>query len=149
MNRLARFRLVALLAIAAVMAGCATGPKFTETSSTMPTVKAGEGRIFFYRSSSMLGAAVQPDVRLNGEVVGPSKPGGFFYVDRPAGSYSAAASTETEKTVTFQLDAGETKYIKMTPQFGVVVGRVVLSVESPQTARTELSSLSYVGTAKR
>jgi len=149
MNCLARFRLVVLLAIAAVITGCATGPKFAETSSSMPSVKAGDGRIFFYRSNSMLGAAIQPDVRLNGEVVGPSKPGGFFYVDRPAGSYSAATSTETEKTVSFQLDAGESKYIKMTPQFGVLVGRMVLSVESAQTGRTELASMSYVGTSKK
>jgi starvation-inducible outer membrane lipoprotein len=78
MTFLARFRFVALLALAAVLAGCATGPKFAETSSSMPAVKAGDGRIFFYRSSSMMGAAIQPDVRLNGEVVGPSKPGGFF-----------------------------------------------------------------------
>lgn len=149
MNRLARFRLLALLAFAAVLTGCATGPKFADTSSSMPAIRSGEGRIFFYRSASMLGAAIQPDVRLNGEVVGPSKPGGFFYVDRPAGSYSAATSTETEKTVSFQLDAGESKYIKMTPQFGVVVGRMVMSVESASTARTELTSMSYVGTAKK
>jgi len=145
----ARFRLVALLAIAAVVTGCATGPKFSETSASMPAVKAGDGRIFFYRSNSMLGAAIQPDVRLNGEVVGPSKPGGYFYVDRPAGAYSAATSTETEKTVSFRLDAGENKYIKMTPGFGVVVGRMVLSVEPAQTAQTELATMSYVGMAKK
>ena len=149
MTLLARFRLVALLAFAAVITGCATGPKFSDTASSMPALKAGDGRIFFYRSNSMLGAAIQPDVRLNGEVVGPSKPGGFFYVDRPAGSYSAATSTETEKTVSFQLDAGESKYIKMTPGFGVVVGRMVMSVESAQTARPELESMSYVGMAKK
>ena len=145
----ARFRLVVLLAIAAVITGCATGPKFAETASSMPALKAGDGRIFFYRSNSMVGAAIQPDVRLNGEVVGPSKPGGFFYVDRPAGAYTAATSTETEKTVSFQLDAGESKYIKMTPGFGVVVGRMVMSVEPAATARTELASMSYVGSAKR
>ena len=149
MNCLARFRIVALIAIAAVITGCATGPKFADTASSMPAIKAGDGRVFFYRSNSMLGAAIQPDVRLNGEVVGPSKPGGFFYVDRPAGAYSAATSTETEKTVTLQLDAGESKYIKMTRGFGVVVGRMIMSVEPAQTARTELASMSYVGAAKK
>ena len=147
-HRLARFRVVALLALAAVITGCATGPKFAETSSSMPAVTSGEGRIFFYRSNSMVGAAIQPDVRLNGVVVGPSKPGGFFYVDRPAGSYVASSSTETEKTLSFTLQPGETKYIKMTPGFGVVVGRMVLSVEPAQTARTELASMSYVGATK-
>jgi hypothetical protein len=37
----------------------------------------------------------------------------------------------------------------MSPQFGIVVGRIVLSVESGQTARTELASMSYVGAPKK
>jgi hypothetical protein len=93
----------------------------------------------------MFGAAIQPDIRLNGQVVGESKPGGFFFVDRPAGSYIAAASTETEKTLSFALDAGETKYVRSTPSLGVMVGRVVLALETPEKAKEELSSLSYTG----
>jgi hypothetical protein len=78
-------------------------------SSSIPTLRPGEGRIFFLRSSSLLGAALQPDIRLNGQVIGASKPGGFFYVDRTAGRYIASTATETAKTVTFALDPGETK----------------------------------------
>ena len=105
--------------------------------------------MFFYRPSSMVGAAIQPEVRLNGVVVGASKPGGFFYIDRPAGSYTAAASTETEKNVQFDLDAGENKYIKMSMQMGLLVGRVAFTVESPEAAEAELKSLSYTGSAAK
>lgn len=139
-----RFALAAALAGAAVLTGCASGPKFSEMSNTIPAVKAGEGRVYFFRSDSMLGAAIQPDIRLNNEVVGSSKPGGFFYVDRPAGSFSAAASTETEKTVSFTLDAGETKYVRTSPTFGVLVGRIVLQLEEPAKAQAEVEKLSYV-----
>ena len=146
----ARFRVRALVATFALvaLAGCASGPKYSEQAASMPSVKPGEGRIFFYRESSMVGAAIQPDIRLNGEVVGSSKPGGYFWVDRPAGQYTAAASTETEKTASFALAAGETKYIKGSPQMGLMVGRIVLSVESPDTARPALMSLSYTGAPK-
>jgi hypothetical protein len=139
-----RFVLAAALAGAAVLTGCASGPKFSEMSNTIPAVKAGEGRVYFFRSDTMFGAAIQPDIRLNNEVVGSSKPGGFFYVDRPAGSFSAAASTETEKTVSFTLDAGETKYIRSSPSFGVLVGRIVLQLEEPAKAQAEVEKLSYV-----
>lgn len=139
-----RFVLAAALVGAAVLTGCASGPKFSEMSNTIPAVKAGEGRVYFFRSDSMLGAAIQPDIRLNNEVVGSSKPGGFFYVDRPAGSFSAAASTETEKTVSFTLDAGETKYVRTSPTFGVLVGRIVLQLEEPAKAQAEVEKLSYV-----
>ena len=107
-----RIVLSALVLAGAFLAGCASGPKFSEVSSSILPIPAAEGRIYFFRSSSMMGAALQPDIRLDGEVVGSSKPGGFFYVDRPAGSYTAAAATETEKTITFDLAAGETKYLR-------------------------------------
>ncbi|KQV53529.1 hypothetical protein ASC95_07495 [Pelomonas sp. Root1217] len=139
-----RFVLAAAIAGTAILTGCASGPKFAEMSKTIPTLKAGEGRVYFFRADSMLGAAIQPDIRLNNEVVGSSKPGGFFYVDRPAGSFAAAASTETEKTVSFSLDAGETKYVRSSPTFGVLVGRIVLQLEEPAKAQAEVEKLSYV-----
>lgn len=49
---------------------------------------------------------------MNNEVVGRSVPGGFTYVDRPPGKYVVTTTTEVENAVTFQLAAGESKYIK-------------------------------------
>ena len=138
-------RLVTLFGVALLAVGCASGPKYSEMAAKMPNLKPGDGRVYFYRESSMMGAAVQPDIRLNGQVVGTSKPGGYFYVDRPAGTYVAAASTETEKTASFTLDAGETKYLKSAPSFGLVVGRIVITLESADKAKTELASLSNTG----
>lgn len=130
-----------------LMAGCASGVKHSEMASSMPTLKQGEGRVYFMRSASMFGAAVQPDIRLNGEVVGESKPGGFFFVDRPAGKYVASSSTETEKTLSFALDAGETKYVRTYPSMGFAVGRVILELETPEKARAALADLAYTGDA--
>ncbi len=137
------------LALAAVfLAGCAaTGAKYEEAAKSMPTVKTGEGRVYFLRSSSMFGAAMQPEIRLNGQVVGASKPGGYFYVDRPAGNYSASTQTEAEKTLSFSLDSGETKYVRSSPAMGLIVGRVNLDLEKPEAAMTELKTLSYTGPA--
>ena len=139
-----RFVLAAALVGTAVLTGCASGPKFADMSSTIPAIKANEGRVYFFRSDTMFGAAIQPDIRLNNEVVGSSKPGGFFYVDRPAGSFSAAATTETEKTLSFTLDAGETKYVRTSPSFGILVGRIQLQLEEPAKAQAEVEKLSYV-----
>jgi hypothetical protein len=138
-------KLAAAGACAVVLAGCASGIKHKDMESSIPSLKAGDGRIYFLRSSSMFGAAIQPDIRLNGKVVGSSKPGGFFFVDRPAGNYTAATSTETEKSASFVLAAGETKYLRTSPSFGVLVGRVVVELETPEKARAELPSLSYIG----
>lgn len=134
------------LSIAVLAAGCATGIKHEEMASSIPRMKPGDGRIYFLRSASMLGAAVQPEIRLNGQVVGQSKPGGFFFVDRPAGNYVASASTETEKTASFSLASGETKYVRTSVGLGLLVGRIIPELETPEKARAELASLSYTGT---
>jgi len=144
--RRAFLKSIVLAGAAVLVAGCATGPKHEQVASSLPSLKPGEGRIYFFRSSSMMGAALQPDIRLGQQVVGQSKPGGFFHVDRPAGDYVASASTETEKTVSFTLEPGETKYIRSSVSFGLVVGRIVLEPETPQKALEELKSLSYTGT---
>ncbi|WP_316152113.1 DUF2846 domain-containing protein [Cupriavidus sp. BIC8F] len=137
--------LIAVLAVSSLLAGCASGVKHADMAASIPTMKPGEGRVYFLRSASMFGAAIQPDLRLNNQVVGESKPGGFFFVDRPAGKYVASAATETEKTLSFVLDAGETKYVRSSPSIGLMVGRVVLELETPEKAKAELASLSYTG----
>lgn len=132
--------------IGTLLAGCAaTGMKYDQASAGMPSLKPGEGRVYFFRSSSMMGAAIQPEIRLNGQVVGVSKPGGFFYVDRPAGNYAASTATEVEKVANFVLQGGETKYLRTSVSMGIMVGRVAVELETPEKAKAELPSLSYTG----
>lgn len=130
----------------ALMTGCASGPKYAEVAKSIPTLKADQGRVFFLRSSSAFGVALRPDIRLNNEVVGTSQAGGFFYVDRPAGRYVAATSTETENTLSFVLDAGEVKYVRTSTSLGFLAGHMVPTLETPAVAEKELPELSYIGT---
>lgn len=138
--------LLASVLMATVLVGCASGPKYAEVASAIPTIKADQGRVYFLRSASGFGAAIQPEIRLNDDVVGKSQPGGFFFVDRAAGQYTAAASTETEKTLSFTLDPGEVKYVRSSPAFGLLVGRINLRLEDKDAAQKELQELSYTGT---
>ena len=97
LGRLARVGLLSLVAL--VLAGCAaTGPRFSEVQESFPAIKPGHGRLMVYRSGG-LGPAIQPDVRLNGDVVGKMQPEGFFFVDRPTGRYTVSARTEIESSV--------------------------------------------------
>ncbi|CAB3803402.1 hypothetical protein LMG28614_05812 [Paraburkholderia ultramafica] len=131
--------------VALVASGCASGPQYKEVASSIPTLKDAQGRIYFYRSGSMFGAALQPGINLNGTPVGKSQPGGFFFVDEPAGQYVVTTATETEKTVSFKLDAGETKYVKTSVGFGILVGRIIPTLESADEAAKNLESLHYTG----
>ena len=81
-----RRALFAAVPLMLLLAGCATGPKYTEVVSTLPSLTPSEGRIYFYRPSA-LGAAVQPEIKLNGQKVGTAKPHGFYFVDRAPGLF--------------------------------------------------------------
>lgn len=106
-----------------VLAGCASGPGFKEVSSGFPSLAPENGRIFFYRIAAM-GAAVQPDVMLNSKKVGNAVPMGFFFVDSAPGDYEVTTSTEVKKTLTFHLDAGQTRYVRLNISMGFMVGHV-------------------------
>ena len=141
-----RFIKLFVVCSAIVLAGCAaSGVKQKEMASSIPAVSADSGRIFFYRSSGFAGGAVQPSIRLNGTVVGESKPGGFFYVDTAPGKYEVSTTTEVENNLTFVLEKGEIKYVKTSVKMGLFVGRVVPTLVSNTDAMAELPDLSYTG----
>ena len=138
-------RWAGFLGMAVIVAGCATGgQKFKEMSSEMAAPLAGMGRIYFYRTS-VFGAAVQPEVKLNGEVVGKAVPQGFFYADRPPGDYTVTTATEVEKKLTFTLDAGQVRYVRLAISIGVFVGHVYGELVDEPAAVNEMESTSYTG----
>jgi hypothetical protein len=134
----------AVVVLVMVMAACASGPKFTDVKPEMIARNPDMGRIFFYRTS-MLGAALYPDVLLNGERVGEAKAQGFFFVDRPAGEYVAVTSTEVERKVSFTLDKGETRFIRFKVSMGLFLGHVYGEIVDEAEAKGEIVDCVYTG----
>lgn len=141
-----KFSIIALLGAVALLTGCAaSGPKMAEMASSIPVLKSDQGRVFFYRKDSMLGAALQPSINFDGRVVGDSKPGGFFYVDAAAGSHEAMTTTEVSNKVSFVLASGEVKYVRTAPSMGLLVGHITPTLVGADEAKAELATLSYTG----
>jgi hypothetical protein len=136
--------LVVVLTLGLALGACATGPKFTELESTFPTLEPSLGRIFIYRTA-ILGAAVQPSVKLNGEVVGSAVPNGFFFVDRSPGDYTVSTTTEVERSAMLGLRAGEMQYVRLNIGMGFFVGRVTPELIHPETGAEEIKKLSFSG----
>lgn len=128
-----------------LLAACASGPTYNDVAASIPTLDANLGRIYFLRSASVLGAAIQPEIRLNGQAVGRSTPGGFFYVDEPPGAYTVVTTTEVERKISFDLTAGQTRYVRTAVGFGVLVGHVTPSLVWPDSAEAEIQDLHYTG----
>lgn len=135
---------LAALGLVVLLTGCAaSGTKYKDMSTSISTIQPGQGRIYFMRSGSMMGAALQPNILLDNKAVGISKPGGFFYVDVAPGSHDVATSTEVTNHLTFALDAGETKYVKTSVGFGLVVGHIIPELLNQDEAKEMLPDLSY------
>lgn len=136
----------AVLAAAALLAGCAaTGPKGAEVADQVARVPAGKARIVIYRDASFVGAAVQPQVMVDSEPAGVSKPGSFFYADVPPGQHEVSARTEVTSSVSLQVSEGQTRYVRTAITMGAFVGRVQFTLVEADEAQRVMPGLAYTG----
>jgi hypothetical protein len=135
---------VLLAIVGAALSGCATGPKFGDIGGTLPQLKSDSGRIYIYRTT-ILGAAIQPDVKLDGQVVGSAKPKGFFYVDCAPGSHQISSSTEVTRTLSLTLEAGQVRYVRLNISMGFFVGHVYPELVEADQGKNDLTGCSYIG----
>jgi Protein of unknown function (DUF2846) len=137
-------RLFACCLVALTISACASGVKFTEMNPSIMPKDQDSGRIFFYRTT-VFGAALQPDIRLNGTKVGDSRAQGFFYIDRPPGNYEVVTSTEVDRKVTFVLEKAQTRFVKFSVSMGFLVGHVYGELVDPAVGEEEIKECKYTG----
>ncbi|MFH1336330.1 MAG: DUF2846 domain-containing protein [Candidatus Zixiibacteriota bacterium] len=134
--------LVAVIIMVIGLGACASGPKFSTLKIDNAVPNAEMGRLFLYRITGMAGAAVQPDIILNGEKVGVSLPMGFFFLDLKPGEYKIATSTEVTRTVSLILEKGQNKYVRFSLGFGFFVGHVYGELVDEAEALKEIQECS-------
>jgi hypothetical protein len=127
-----------------LLGGCASGPSYSQMQSTIPPVPADKGRVYFYRDS-VLGAAVQPSVRLDGQEVGTAKPKGFFYVDVAPGNHVVETTTEVSRRLSFTIDQGATRYVKLSISMGFAVGHVYPALVDADVGQKGVAECKYAG----
>jgi len=137
-------RLIVLCLFALTLAACASGLQFTQVNPSLTPQTPELGRIFFYRPS-FFGAALRPDVVLNGQTVGEAAAQGFFYVDRPPGTYEVVTSTEVERKVSFVLDKGQTRFVRFSVSWGFFVGHVYGELVNEVMGKYEIQDCKYTG----
>jgi hypothetical protein len=132
-----------LLLVLMMLSACATGAPFSEINPSLIPEAPETGRIFFYRPSGV-GAAVIPNVVLNGETVGKAVGQGFFYIDRPAGEYTVVTSTEVKRKVSFVLENGQARYIRFKISMGFFAGHVYGELVDEDEALPELKKCKFI-----
>ena len=141
---------LAASAAALLLAGCA-GPRYGEIAAQIPTIEAGNGRIYVYQPAQAdgSGSAAEPAILVDGRKIGRSKPGRFFFVDRPAGRHTVATATDKKAgraALDVPVDAGQTRYVRTE----VVSGTQVLRLEDDaDKAQQDMAGLRYWGAGWR
>lgn len=138
------FRWLLLVAVVGLTGCAATGPRYAEVESNLPNLRPGYGRVLVYRLAGA-GAAVQPEIKLNGELIGKAQPDGFFFVDRAVGRYTLTSSTEVRTTAELELTDGATVYVQFGISMGLFVGQPRLTIQPATTAVPQLGGLAYIG----
>ena len=146
MTQLTRFiRQTLTCALVLMLAACATsGQTFTQMQTGAPMLAANNGRIYVYRTS-ILGAAIQPSVKLDSTVVGDAVPQGYFFIDRPAGNYKISTETEVDRMVSLTLEPGQIRYVRLDPTFGFFVGHISPVLVDNQQGEKEIKDCHYTG----
>lgn len=134
-------RLFPVIALAAVMASCASGPSYDEVKSTLPPIPKGHGRVFVYRTATM-GMALKPDVKIDDKVVGTSQARGFFYSDQKAGAHRISITTERKHESPLIVKSGEPAFVSSQLQFGILVGQIKPLQVVKETGESEIQSCS-------
>lgn len=137
MKRIGRSGALLALLSALLLSACAPtlGPVFQKVD------RAPEGAavVYIYRPSSFIGGGVYYDVRANGVVVTTLYNGGYHpYVAKP-GEVEFSAKTEATSSVTLDVKAGQTYYVRGTVGVGVFVGRPRLEVVPAEVAEKEIA----------
>lgn len=127
-----------------VLSGCASGPTYNEYASSIPAMTSDSARVYVYRTST-LGTAIQPKIKINGEVVGKAVPQGFFFVDRPAGSCEISASTEVKRSLTLGLEPGDERYVRLEVKMGLFAGHIKPVLVDNAVGKKEITKTKYIG----
>jgi len=68
-----------------------------------------------------------------------------FFVDRDPGDIEVVTGSEVEKKLTFTIEAGDTRYVRMAVGLGVIVYRIIPELVDAPVARHEMAELTYTG----
>lgn len=140
------FAAIVLVALPAPTAWAADTKTYAVLHASEPAIPDGQGRIYFYRESGIMGLTLRPAIYIDGVGTGGhSIPGDYFYIDRPAGDHLVNTRTEKKESVSVTVVAGQAIYVKTSVSMGFLIGHVIPEVVPASVAEKEIKDCDYEG----
>lgn len=121
-------KIAAAVSSLAILGGCASVDMAPQQASSaakqFESPEEGQAGIYIFRKDSPVGAALKKDIWINGECIGESAKGVFFYHQVEGGKEHEIA-TESEfspNTLTLMTEADRNYFIEQYLKMGVFVG---------------------------
>jgi Protein of unknown function (DUF2846) len=131
---------LALLTVALALGGCATlGAPFAPDDQ----VPADRADVYVYRTSAM-GAAISPTVYANKVPLLGLPPSGYFVYRALPGELTLEQHTEATTSVTLDVKAGETYYVKGSVGMGFFVGHPHLVIVAKEAGEREVRECKLI-----
>ncbi|MCK2041317.1 DUF2846 domain-containing protein [Chromohalobacter sp. TMW 2.2308] len=121
-----------LLLATLVVSGCASVPMGSsdedQALKQFPTPPQGMAGLYVYRDSFM-GKALKKSVSLDGQLLGETANGVYFYEVVEPGEHSLSTESEfSDNAIDFMADAGENYFVEQYIKMGIFVGGAGLNM---------------------
>lgn len=142
------------LSLSLAFVGCASVPKADQQAvqlqKSIQAPQAGNAGIFVYRSNNVIGSALKKDIWVNGQCLGETARGVYFYKEVEGGK-PHTVSTQSEFSpnhLSVSAESGKNYYIQQYIKPGVFIGgaNVKLVDEAEGKQAIEKYSLAVAGT---
>lgn len=113
------------MVLAAALAAGAIGPALAgdKPAVRIPAPPAGKGQIVFYRTGTMMGAAMGCAVNENGQKISSLGSGRYFILVTEPGRHEYTVKSEAKDVLALEVEADETQFAMCKIKMGIMAGR--------------------------
>ncbi len=133
-----------LLALNALLCACTPAASYKEISPQIPPLPLTQSRVYVYRVADK-DADLALAVSIDGLLAGVVKPSSFFFIDREPGSYQLTTGEDPGQSLSLQLSAGQTRYVRLDSRVGLAGDYFVPVMSNEIDGAVEVLPLQYVG----
>jgi len=127
-------RALAPVALLLLSVACASGPPF----APVPTTPPDKAIVYVYRTAQFVGDGVTYTVNAGGKPLVKLLPNGYIALLAEPRETEFSAETEATSSITLDLEAGQTYYLKGGIGVGFLVGHPKLTLVDATTGSSEI-----------
>jgi hypothetical protein len=138
--------LVAFLAVASVMSGCASVPMASDEKDAIAKtfrVQSGKSNIYVYRNES-IGGAVKMEVDVDGKQVGTTAAKTYLVVTVSPGKHTLVSHAESDNSLVVDTQPGKNHFVWQEVKMGVLYARSKLQLVDEQTGKAGVGECKLI-----